>query len=180
MSGWRVSRILNRYAKVIVPAPPAARKMSPAGTPAVVNSAAGIAGDMAERIADHSCTNSSTCERSNEMFCESFNDKVIEHFMSPRNVGSMPDASAEGTCGDPACGDSLTLFIKVKENRIEDISFLVFGCVAAIATSSMTTELVKGKTLEEALKLTDMDITNALGGLPGKQAALFCAWGDCA
>lgn len=100
------------------------------------------------------------------MFCESFNDKVIEHFMSPRNVGSMPDANAVGACGDPACGDSLTLYIKVKENRIEDISFLVFGCVAAIATSSMTTELVKGKTLEEALQLTDLDITKALGGLP--------------
>ncbi len=100
------------------------------------------------------------------MFCESFTDKVIEHFMCPRNVGSMPDADAEGTCGDPSCGDSLTLYIKVKDNVIEDISFLVFGCVAAIATSSMTTELVKGKPLEEALKLTDADITEALGGLP--------------
>ena len=100
------------------------------------------------------------------MFCESFTDKVIEHFMCPRNAGSMPDADAEGTCGDPSCGDSLTLYIKVKDNVIEDISFLVFGCVAAIATSSMTTELVKGKHLEEALKLTDADITEALGGLP--------------
>jgi nitrogen fixation NifU-like protein len=78
----------------------------------------------------------------------------------------MPDADAEGTCGDPSCGDSLTLYIKVKDDVIEDISFLVFGCVAAIATSSMTTELVKGKPLEEALKLTDTDITEALGGLP--------------
>ncbi|MDD3036167.1 MAG: iron-sulfur cluster assembly scaffold protein [Candidatus Saccharimonadaceae bacterium] len=100
------------------------------------------------------------------MFCESFTDKVIEHFMCPRNSGSMPDADAEGTCGDPSCGDSLTLYIKVKDNVIEDISFLVFGCVAAIATSSMTTELVKGKPLDEALKLTDSDITEALGGLP--------------
>lgn len=100
------------------------------------------------------------------MFCESFTDKVIEHFMCPRNAGSMPDADAEGTCGDPSCGDSLTLYIKVKDNVIEDISFLVFGCVAAIATSSMTTELVKGKPLDEALKLTDTDITEALGGLP--------------
>jgi nitrogen fixation NifU-like protein len=78
----------------------------------------------------------------------------------------MPDADAEGTCGDPSCGDSLTLYIKVKDEVIEDISFLVFGCVAAIATSSMTTELVKGKSLDEALKLTDTDITEALGGLP--------------
>ncbi len=100
------------------------------------------------------------------MFCESFTDKVIEHFMCPKNVGSMPDADAKGTCGDPSCGDSLTLYIKVKDDVIEDISFLVFGCVAAIATSSMTTELVKGKPLEEASKLTDTDIAEALGGLP--------------
>jgi len=100
------------------------------------------------------------------MFCESFSDKVIEHFMSPRNAGSMPDADGIGNGGDPSCGDSLTIYIKVKNNIISDISFLVFGCVAAIATSSMTTELVKGKPLEEALKLTDTDITEALGGLP--------------
>lgn len=89
------------------------------------------------------------------MFCELFTDKVIEHFMSPRNVGNMPDADAEGTCGVPSCGDALALYIKVKDNVIEDIIFLVFGCVAAIATSSMTTELVKGKSLDTALKLTD-------------------------
>jgi len=100
------------------------------------------------------------------MFCESFSDKVIEHFMCPRNVGSMPDADAIGSCGDPGCGDSLTLYIKVKDNVITDISFLVFGCVAAIASSSMTTELVKGKTLEEALRITDNDIADALDGLP--------------
>lgn len=100
------------------------------------------------------------------MYCDSFTDKVIEHFMCPRNAGSMPDADGEGTCGDPGCGDSLTIYIKVKDNVITDISFLVFGCVAAIATSSMTTELAKGKTLEEALKLTDTDIADALGGLP--------------
>ncbi len=100
------------------------------------------------------------------MFCESFTDKVIDHFICPRNVGSMPDADAEGTCGDPSCGDSLTLYVKVKDDVIEDVSFLVFGCVAAIATSSITTELVKGKPLREAAKLTDADITQALGGLP--------------
>ena len=86
--------------------------------------------------------------------------------MCPRNVGSMPDADSEGTCGDPACGDSLTIYMKVKDNVITDISFLVFGCVAAIATSSMTTELAKGRALEEALKITDNDIADALGGLP--------------
>ena len=100
------------------------------------------------------------------MFCESFSDKVIEHFMCPRNIGSMPDADAIGSCGDPGCGDSLTLYIKVKDNVITDISFLVFGCVAAIASSSMTTELAKGKTLEEALRITDSDIADALDGLP--------------
>ncbi len=100
------------------------------------------------------------------MCCESFTDIVIEHFMSPRNTGSMPDADGVGICGDPECGDSLTIYIKVMNNIITDISFLVFGCVAAIATSSMTTELAKGKTLEEALKITDNDIAAALGGLP--------------
>lgn len=100
------------------------------------------------------------------MFCQDFSDKVIEHFMCPRNVGSMPDADAIGSCGDPGCGDSLTLYIKVKDNVITDISFLVFGCVAAIASSSMTTELAKGKTLEEVLRITDSDIADALDGLP--------------
>ena len=97
---------------------------------------------------------------------EAFNEKVIDHFMSPRNAGTMPDADAVGSSGDPRCGDALTLYIKVKDGVITNISFLVFGCVAAIATSSMTTVLVKGKTLEEASRLTDEDITNALGGLP--------------
>ena len=100
------------------------------------------------------------------MFCESFSDKVIEHFMCPRNAGSIPDADGIGNCGDPSCGDSLTLYIKVKDNVITDISFLVYGCVAAIATSSMTTELAKGKTLEEAYQITEEDIVNVLGGLP--------------
>lgn len=100
------------------------------------------------------------------MFCEQFTDKVIEHFTSPKNVGSMDDADGIGSFGDLGCGDFLTIYIKVKDNVIVDISFLVFGCVAAIATSSITTELVKGKTLEYALKLTDKDIAEALGGLP--------------
>lgn len=100
------------------------------------------------------------------MFCCNFSDKVLDHFTSPRNSGSMDDADSIGTAGDPACGDSLTLYIKVKENIIEDISFMVFGCVAAIATSSITTELAKWKSLEEALKITDQDIADALDGLP--------------
>ena len=100
------------------------------------------------------------------MCCNLYTDMVIEHFMCPKNVGSMPDADSEGTCGDPNCGDYLTIYIKVKDNLITDISFLVFGCAAAIASSSMTTELAKNKTLAEALKITDNDIANALGGLP--------------
>ena len=100
------------------------------------------------------------------MFCCNFSDKVLEHFMTPRNSGSMVDADSIGTAGDSACGDSLTLYIKVKENIIEDISFMVFGCVAAIATSSMTTELAKGKSLDEAYTINDQDIADSLDGLP--------------
>lgn len=101
-----------------------------------------------------------------DVFCEAFSDKVIEHFLHPQNVGSMPDADGIGSCGDPGCGDSLTIYIKVKDDVITDISFLVLGCVAAIASSSMTTELAKGKTLDEASKITDADIAKALDGLP--------------
>lgn len=103
------------------------------------------------------------------MFCSEFSDAVIEHFMCPQNAGSMPDANAEGTCGDPGCGDCLTIYLKVQENVITDISFLVFGCVAAVASSSMTTALAKGQTLEEALKITDEVIVTALGGLPANK-----------
>ncbi len=86
--------------------------------------------------------------------------------MCPQNAHSMPDANAEGSCGDPSCGDYLTVYIKVKDNRIEEISYLVFGCSASIATSSMTSVLAKGKTLEEALNITEEDIIQALDGLP--------------
>ena len=95
-----------------------------------------------------------------------FSDKTIEHFMQPQNVGYMEDADVVGISGEPGCGDSLAIFIKVQDNVISEISFLVFGCVAAVASSSMTTELAKGKTLEEAAKITDADIVAALGGLP--------------
>lgn len=102
-----------------------------------------------------------------------YSEKVIEHVMCPQNARSMPDADAQGNCGDPACGDALTMYIKVKDNRIQDISYLVFGCCASIATSSMTSVLAKGKTLEEALAITDNDIVLALGGLPGSK--LHCS-----
>lgn len=103
---------------------------------------------------------------SENMYCESFTDKVIDHFMAPRNCGTMPDADGEGSFGDPGCGDYLTIQIKVRDNQIKDIKFLVFGCTAAVASSSMTTVLAKGKTLEEALLITDTDIAEALDGLP--------------
>lgn len=95
-----------------------------------------------------------------------YSNKVIEHFMTPRNVGTMVDADGEGSYGDPNCGDSLNIYIKVKDNIIEDISFLVFGCTASVATSSMTTVLAKGKTIEEALEIQEEDIVEALDGLP--------------
>lgn len=95
-----------------------------------------------------------------------YSDKVIEHFMCPQNAYSMPDADAEGTYGDPACGDCLTIYIKVGNNVIEEISYLVFGCSSAIATSSMTSVLAKGKTLDEAMLITEKDIVEALDGLP--------------
>ena len=95
-----------------------------------------------------------------------YTDKVMEHFKSPRNMGEMPDADGEGTVGNPVCGDLMMIQIKVKDNRIADIKFKTFGCGAAIATSSMTTELAKGKTLEEAMKITRADVAGSLGGLP--------------
>lgn len=99
-----------------------------------------------------------------------YSDKVMEHFMCPQNAYSMPDAHAQGSYGDPSCSDSLTIYIKVKDNMIEEISYLVFGCSAAIATSSMTSVLAKGKSLDEALCITDEDIIEALDGLPEEKA----------
>lgn len=86
--------------------------------------------------------------------------------MCPQNVYSMPDADGKGSYGDPACGDYLTIYIKVKKDIIEEISYLVFGCSAAIATSSMTSVIVRGKSLSEAMLLTENDIVQALEGLP--------------
>ncbi len=100
------------------------------------------------------------------MFEEEYSNLVIDHFMCPRNMGVLNDSNGEGSNGDPNCGDYLNIYIRVENNIIEDISFLVFGCPASIATSSMTTELAKKKTLEEALKITEVDIIDALDGLP--------------
>ncbi len=95
-----------------------------------------------------------------------YSEKVIEHFRNPRNVGEIPDADGVGTVGNPVCGDLMTIYIKVKDDRIVDLKFKTFGCGAAIATSSMTTELARGKTLDEALKITRSDVADNLGGLP--------------
>lgn len=95
-----------------------------------------------------------------------YSDKVYEHFMCPQNVYIMENPNGESIIGDPACGDTLYLYIRVENNKIEEISYLVQGCCASIATSSMTSVLAKGKTIEEALKITEQDIIDALGGLP--------------
>jgi nitrogen fixation NifU-like protein len=99
-----------------------------------------------------------------------YSDKVMDHFKNPRNIGEMEDADAIGEFGNPICGDLMFIYIKVREKEgkkiIDDISFQTFGCAAAIATSSMITELAKGKTLEEANKITRDDVADSLGGLP--------------
>lgn len=95
-----------------------------------------------------------------------YSEKVMEHFRNPRNVGEIPDASGIGTVGNPVCGDVLKLYIKVENDVIVDARFKTFGCGAAIATSSMVTEMVKGKTLGEALKISNRAVAEALGGLP--------------
>jgi len=95
-----------------------------------------------------------------------YSEKVMDHFMNPRNVGEIPEADGVGTVGNPVCGDLMTVYVKVEDNRLKDVKFKTFGCGAAIATSSMTTELAKGKTIEEALKISRGDVADSLGGLP--------------
>lgn len=90
----------------------------------------------------------------------------MDHFRNPRNVGEIPDADGVGTVGNPVCGDMMTIYIKVDEEKITDIKFKTFGCGAAVATSSMITELAKGKNLDEAMKITRNDVADNLGGLP--------------
>jgi nitrogen fixation NifU-like protein len=95
-----------------------------------------------------------------------YSAKVIEHFQHPRNVGEIADADGVGTVGNATCGDIMTMYIKVENGIITDIKFKTFGCGAAIATSSITTEMVKGKTVEEAERLTRNEVADALDGLP--------------
>ncbi len=103
-----------------------------------------------------------------------YSEKVMDHFQNPRNVGEIPDANAVGTVGNAKCGDIMKIYMKINDSHvIEDIKFKTFGCGAAIATSSMATELVKGKTVEEALKLTNKAVVEALDGLP--PAKLHCS-----
>ena len=102
-----------------------------------------------------------------------YSQKVIDHFTHPRNVGEIEDPDGIGEVGNPKCGDVMQLFIKVKDGRIEDAKFKTFGCCAAIATSSMITEMVKGKSLSELDQVTNGAVTEALGGLP--RVKLHCS-----
>ena len=95
-----------------------------------------------------------------------YSEKVMEHFANPRNVGEIDDADGVGTVGNPVCGDVMKIFIKVGDDHLEDIKFKTFGCGAAIATSSMVTEMAKGKPLEDALKISNKTVAEALDGLP--------------
>ncbi|NYT02618.1 MAG: Fe-S cluster assembly scaffold protein NifU [Methanosarcinales archaeon] len=95
-----------------------------------------------------------------------YSKKVMEHFMNPRNVGVIENADGYGKVGNPVCGDLMEIYIKVKDEKIDDIKFKTFGCGSAIATSSMVTEMAKGKDLDEAMKITRQDVADELEGLP--------------
>ena len=102
-----------------------------------------------------------------------YSEKVMDHFSNPRNVGEIEDANAVGTVGNAKCGDIMKIYMKIENDTIVDIKFKTFGCGAAVATSSMATELVKGKTIDEALQLTNKAVVEALDGLPA--AKLHCS-----
>jgi len=97
---------------------------------------------------------------------QAYSEKVMDHFLNPRNVGEIPDASGIGNVGNPICGDVMRMYIKVENEIIVDAKFKTFGCGAAISTSSMATELIKGKPIAEALKISNQAVAEALGGLP--------------
>lgn len=97
---------------------------------------------------------------------EEYSQKVMDHFMNPRNIGEIPDADGVGQVGNPVCGDIMKMYLKIENNVITDVKFKTFGCGAAVATSSMATELIKGKTVEEALEITNKAVAEALDGLP--------------
>ncbi|MHB8055104.1 MAG: Fe-S cluster assembly scaffold protein NifU [Candidatus Aminicenantales bacterium] len=95
-----------------------------------------------------------------------YSDKVMDHFQNPRNVGTLPDADGVGQVGNPVCGDMMTFYVKVKDDRLTDVKFQTFGCGAAIAVSSMVSEMAVGKTVEEAMAITNEKVAEELGGLP--------------
>ena len=95
-----------------------------------------------------------------------YTEKVIDHFTNPRNVGELADANAVGQVGNPVCGDIMKMYLKIEDGIIKDAKFKTFGCCAAIATSSVSTELIKGRTIDDALKLTNKEVIDELGGLP--------------
>lgn len=95
-----------------------------------------------------------------------YTETVMDHFTHPRNVGEIPDADGVGEVGNAKCGDIMKMYLKIKDDRIEDVKFETFGCGSAIASSSMATELIKGKTIEKALAVTNKQVVDALGGLP--------------
>lgn len=96
-----------------------------------------------------------------------YNEKVMEYFVNPRNVGVIPNADGVGEAGSPACGDEMKVYLKIEGDVIVDVKFQTYGCASAIASSSMATEMIKGKTIKEAIALTNKDVVDALGGLPG-------------
>ena len=103
-----------------------------------------------------------------------YNERVIKEFSNPQNVGEMKDANAVGTVGNATCGDIMKIFMKINDDGvIEDVSFQTFGCGAAIATSSVATSMIKGKTVDEALKITNQQVVDELGGLPAQK--LHCS-----
>ena len=102
-----------------------------------------------------------------------YNERVMKEFQNPQNVGERADANAVGTVGNASCGDIMKIYMKIENNIIEDVSFQTFGCAAAIATSSVATSLIKGKTVEEALKITNAQVVDELGGLPAQK--LHCS-----
>ena len=102
-----------------------------------------------------------------------YNESVVKEFQNPHNVGEMKDANAVGTVGNAVCGDIMKIYMKIENNVIEDVSFQTFGCAAAIATSSVATTMIKGKTVDEALKLTNAEVVDKLGGLPPQK--LHCS-----
>ena len=102
-----------------------------------------------------------------------YTDTVMDHFMHPRNVGEIPDADGVGQVGNAKCGDIMKMYLKIKDGVIEDVKFETFGCGSAIASSSMATEMIKGKTIDEALAVTNRQVVEALGGLPAHK--LHCS-----